>query len=133
MASRRERGGRAQLTSGPRRGRTVPQRSCPDVLHLVPPRGTNLGGLTTRSSSSLVAATPPWPPTGHPARHSRGFRPAPSRRASSLHPRKEPGSAARALMWHSAAAAGPGGARDREGLLRTPTLPLPWPPLYPCF
>lgn len=93
----------------------------------------NLSGRTTRSSSSLAAATPRLPPIGQPVRHSRGFRPAPARRASSLHPRKEPGSAARALMWHLEAAAGPGGARDREGVLHTQDLPMPWSPLYPCF
>ena len=109
----------------PEKGPYIPQRSCPDVAHLIPPRGRSLGGrrqqklqLIGLRGSSLAAywrVSPPLP---------RASSPAPARRARSLHPREEPGSGARVVMWHSAAAAGPGGAGPR-GVFRTRASPGP--------
>lgn len=69
MARRRGRGGRASLTSGPPRGSAVSQHSCPDVLQLVPPRGTSLGCHGSQTPRliggrhfSLAAHWPDGPP-----------------------------------------------------------------------
>ena len=73
----------------PEKGPYIPQRSCPDVAHLIPPRGRSLGGrrqqkpqLIGLRGSSLAAYWRVGPPL------PRASSPAPARRARSLHPRE---------------------------------------------